>query len=69
MTRKSNREVQKEELEQQDGEELPEREVMSLVAVDPPIEITPVEPGEPPDSDPKVGPPEDPRERFPEDPS
>jgi hypothetical protein len=60
MTRKRKHEVQKEELERQDGEELPEREVMSIVAVDPqPIEITPVEPGEPPDTDPKVGPPED----------
>jgi hypothetical protein len=58
MTRKKDDEVRKEELEEQNGEELPDREVMSVVSVDPqPIEATQVDPA---DFEPRVGPPEDP---------
>ncbi|MGB8004525.1 MAG: hypothetical protein WCF27_09725 [Gaiellaceae bacterium] len=44
MTDKEERELSPEELEQQDGEELPDREAMSLITAPGPATIAPFEP-------------------------
>ena len=63
MTLKPNDELKQDELDAQNGETLPEREVMSVVSVDPqPVEILhpaeePLPPGQDPTTDP--GPPQE----------